>query len=78
MKDLTKWIFIVLMSIAPGLLYAQQKNEAGAKPDFPTGPDVGERIDDFELRDQYGEQRRLRELLGNNGGLLNFFRSADW
>jgi cytochrome oxidase Cu insertion factor (SCO1/SenC/PrrC family) len=42
------------------------------------GPQVGERVPDFTLRDQHGAPRALRSVLGPTGGLLVFFRSADW
>ncbi|MFQ5676213.1 MAG: hypothetical protein ACE5G1_09980 [bacterium] len=45
---------------------------------FSTGPEVGEKVPEFTLPDQSGTMRSLRELLGKNGAILNFFRSADW
>ena len=42
------------------------------------GPKVGEIVPDFELRDQNGTPRRLSSLLGPNGAMLVFYRSADW
>jgi hypothetical protein len=43
-----------------------------------TGLKVGERIPDFALPDQYGKQRKFRDLTGPAGLLLVFTRSADW
>ena len=43
-----------------------------------TGPEVGAKVPDFELADQQGKQRSLRDLTGPNGLLLVFTRSADW
>jgi hypothetical protein len=43
-----------------------------------TGPKVGERVPDFTLPDQNGKAWPLRELMGPNGLLLVFVRSADW
>jgi hypothetical protein len=43
-----------------------------------TGPRVGERVPDFTLADQTGKQHSLPELMGPNGLLLVFTRSADW
>ena len=46
--------------------------------DLTTGPDVGERVPDFELADQNGKQWSLHDLMGRSGLLLVFTRSADW
>ena len=46
--------------------------------DLKTGPDIGERIPDFELPDQNGKHWALKQLMGPNGLLLVFTRSADW
>ena len=65
---------------------------AGQKPDpklwstfvaaqndgLKTGPKIGEKVPDFTLPDQNGQQRSLRELMGPKGLLLIFSRSADW
>jgi len=42
------------------------------------GPQVGDRVPGFELPDQTGEDRSLESILGPNGALLLFHRSADW
>lgn len=42
------------------------------------GPKVGDRIPDFSLRDQRGQVYSLQSLLGSNGAIIVFFRSADW
>ena len=44
----------------------------------PTGPAVGERVPDFRLQDQNGQEKMLRSIMGPKGALLVFFRSADW
>ena len=46
--------------------------------DLKTGPAIGARVPDFELGDQHGKQWSLRDLMGPNGLLLVFTRSADW
>lgn len=45
---------------------------------YRTGPEIGEKAPDFTLPDQHGKSRRLAELMGANGLLLVFSRSADW
>jgi hypothetical protein len=42
------------------------------------GPQVGERVPDFNLRDQAGRTRTLESIMGPRGAMLVFFRSADW
>jgi hypothetical protein len=42
------------------------------------GPQVGERVPDFTLPDQQGRMVSLDSVLGPNGALLMFYRSADW
>ena len=42
------------------------------------GPQVGETIPDFALEDQYGAPWTRDSLLGANGTMLVFLRSADW
>ena len=42
------------------------------------GPKMGEGLPDFSLRDQHGEVRTLKSLLGSTGAVVVFFRSADW
>jgi hypothetical protein len=42
------------------------------------GPQVGERVQDFRLPDQSGTLRDLKSVIGPNGAMLVFFRSAEW
>jgi len=44
----------------------------------PRGPNVGNSVPDFRLADQGGTVRTLRSILGPEGALLVFYRSADW
>ncbi len=44
----------------------------------PTGPEVGEKVPDFRLRDQNGNEKTLASILGPKGAMLVFVRSADW
>jgi hypothetical protein len=46
--------------------------------ELKTGPEVGDRVPNFELGDQNGKQWSLHDLMGRNGLLLVFTRSADW
>ena len=42
------------------------------------GPQVGEKVPDFSLRDQNGRPQTLKSIMGPKGAMLVFFRSADW
>ena len=42
------------------------------------GPQVGERVPDFSLPDQFGQLQSLDSIRGPNGTMLLFHRSADW
>jgi len=48
-------------------------------PDIQTlGPQVGSAVPDFTLQDQHGQPRTLESLMGPQGLMLVFHRSADW
>ncbi len=58
---------------------ATQGSTQPALPDVQKlGPQVGSRVPDFTLTDQRGQPRTLASLMGPNGLMLVFFRSADW
>ena len=42
------------------------------------GPQPGARVPDFSLQDQTGSKRTLESIMGANGAMLVFIRSADW
>ena len=42
------------------------------------GPQVGEQVPAFSLPDQFGQIVTLESVLGPNGAILLFQRSADW
>jgi hypothetical protein len=42
------------------------------------GPQVGERVPDFVLKDQAGQTQTLQSIMGPKGAMLVFIRSADW
>jgi hypothetical protein len=42
------------------------------------GPQVGERVPDFNLKDQNGKTWTLQSIMGPRGAMLVFIRSADW
>jgi hypothetical protein len=55
------------------LEFVEAQNDA-----MRTGPELGEKVPDFTLPDQSGRSRSLHDLMGPNGLLLVFSRSADW
>ena len=60
------------MTAAPG---AQERETV----DVPSlGPQVGERVPDFALPDQYGRIQTLDSIMGERGAMIVFHRSADW
>jgi len=42
------------------------------------GPQVGDRVPDFSLKDQSGKDWTLQSIMGPKGAMLVFIRSADW
>ena len=42
------------------------------------GPKIGAALPEFSLHDQDGKVHSLKSLLGTNGAVIVFFRSADW
>lgn len=42
------------------------------------GPQVGEPVPDFSLPDQSGTLRTLQSVMGPQGAMIVFVRSADW
>jgi len=42
------------------------------------GPQVGDRVPDFSLKDQNGKDSTLQSIMGPKGAMLVFIRSADW
>jgi cytochrome oxidase Cu insertion factor (SCO1/SenC/PrrC family) len=72
------WTLIaVLSSVTSG---APQSNLAArTRVDVSKlGPQVGQRVPDFNLKDQDGKSWTLQSIMGPKGAVLVFFRSADW
>jgi hypothetical protein len=68
---------LLVLSPAFGLALPQQPPAAAVNPDT-LGPQVGDTLPDFNLGDQGGRARSLKSLLGPNGAVIVFYRSADW
>lgn len=52
---------------------------SATQPPSPNaGPKVGARVPEFAGVDQFGRRHTLQSVLGPEGAMLVFFRSADW
>lgn len=75
-QALTTWSLVVLLAILFAQAPAQAQEELLDLSGL--GPQVGERVPDFSLQDQSGRVRTLQSIMGPNGAMLVFVRSADW
>ena len=71
---LTLFLFLLLIA-APVLTNAQTRVAVDV---HSLGPQVGERVPEFRLPDQNGRIQTLQSIMGPNGAMLLFHRSADW
>ena len=55
---------------------ANQRGPASA--DFPSGPEIGERLPAIDLQDQSGEWVNLEQARGDRRALVVFHRSLRW
>ncbi len=73
---------IVMATLIIGLtwmVYAPKSTPTRTKIDLSElGPQVGERVPDFSLPDQNGQLHTLASIMGPNGAMLLFHRSANW
>ncbi len=68
------WVLVAL-SYGPAVNAQTQRQTIDVSA---LGPQVGEHIPDFSLPDQNGTVRTLDDIMGPNGAMLLFHRSADW
>jgi hypothetical protein len=61
-----------------GLASGQESSPEKTLPSASIGLGIGRRAPAFALRDQFGRAQSNQTLLGANGTVLLFFRSADW
>ena len=69
-------IVVAIAVTAGGALTAQRSAETIDVQKL--GPQVGVAVPAFNLPDQTGQPRTLQSVMGPNGVVLVFFRSADW
>jgi hypothetical protein len=66
----------VSLAVGFGVLVGAQNSPLPEVDRF--GPQVGEMVPGFSLVDQTGQTRSLPSIMGPNGAMLVFSRSADW
>ncbi|MFP6581411.1 MAG: hypothetical protein VCD00_02515 [Candidatus Hydrogenedentota bacterium] len=73
-------MFLTLSLLGMAIMVASGSSAAGeAAPDEMTGLAVGEKVSDFTLKNQDGEEVSLTSLLAKDGTTaLVFHRSANW
>jgi peroxiredoxin Q/BCP len=68
------WIAFLAVPAAAG-----QAGPATTRIDLSKlGPQVGERVPDFSLKDQTGKTQTRQSIMGPRGAVLVFVRSTDW
>ena len=72
--------FSALLAFAGGAVGQDAAETAERQPIVVAdlGPQVGEQVPNFELTDQFGDAHDLESVMGPNGAMLLFHRSADW
>ena len=71
---LTTFLLMLVITL-PGLTTARTRAPVDVQS---LGPQVGERVPDFRLPDQHGQIQTLESIMGPNGAMLLFHRSANW
>ena len=66
---------VVAVFFSPTMLLAAEREQVVVSD---LGPQVGEQVPDFQLSDQFGELQNLESIMGPNGAMILFHRSADW
>lgn len=83
MRKTVKFILSILVLSGVAISCLAQEVEVFDRPsrqndNWSTGPEVGERIPDFQAIDQNGNLRSFEDIKGPNGAYIEFYRSADW
>ncbi len=74
-KRTGRWIALAVLALGTGC----DGMEPRAAIDVASlGPQIGDRVPDFSLPDQNGRVHTLESIVGPNGAMLLFHRSADW
>ena len=73
LQALTIAAAVVLLAHVPAAAQERESIDVSS-----LGPQVGEKIPDFALPDQYGKVRTLDSIMGERGAMIVFHRSANW
>ena len=77
-----KLIVMVMVTLITGLTWTAcgppLPPERGRIDVSALGPQVGEQVPEFSLPDQNGEIWTRESIMGPNGAMLVFVRSANW
>ena len=74
---MTRSVIVVAIALAASSVLTAQRS-AETIDVQKLGPRVGAAVPAFNLPDQAGRPRTLQSVMGPNGVVLVFFRSADW
>ncbi len=78
---ITLAVMTALGLAAAGMVFAVGSDEMQSRTPIDVaslGPQVGELVPAFSLPDQNGQIQTRESILGPNGAILVFHRSADW
>ncbi len=73
----TKTIAVISTSLLASSAWAQDLQPSQIDVSV-LGPQVGDMVPEFSLPDQNGEVWTRESIMGDNGAMLVFVRSADW
>lgn len=69
---------VILAALITAGTAAQASSPAQPADVDRLGPQVGEIVPDFSAVDQFGRMQTLKTIMGPDGAMLLFNRSADW
>ena len=78
MKTIIQKASLIVFSLCLSIGVAAQSVERETIEVARLGPQVGDNVPDFNLPDQFGQYHTLEDVMGPNGAMLLFHRSADW
>jgi hypothetical protein len=78
LSEISRSAIALLVGLAMSGPIRGQSLEPGRIDVSKLGPQVGDRVPDFSLKDQNGKIWTLQSIMGAKGAMLVFVRSADW
>jgi hypothetical protein len=76
-RRLAAYVVLAVVSLVAGAAEAQDLTPSRIEVS-KLGPQVGELVPEFSLPDQNGKLWTRDSIMGANGAMLVFIRSADW